>query len=424
MKILHVSTTDRGGAANSTIRLHKALVNEGISSALLTTYKSRSDIPYHFDYQGRRFFNKPEIPALTLKNYFKEKLTHDYGKALLSYNLKIQQRNELSTPKFENGIYSFEKFSFADSNFDITSTQPYQEADVIHLHWVADFLDYGSFFETNKKPVIWTLHDENPFMGAFHYEADERRNHEQYKSIDDAIRKIKTESVRKQKKLYVCSPSDWLRERASKSEIFKSREFFRIRYGLDTRAYRLYDRAFSRNLLGLPQDKFICLFVSESLTNYRKGLDRLSPLFGSNEFADVYFALAGKSKNAFTETNISHLGNISDERLMAAAYCAADVYLLTSREDNLPNTMIESICCGTPVIAFAIGDNEAVIAETNSGMIVPEPSTDSLKITLRNFINEKERFNRDDIFKQATKSFENARQAKEYIELYTKILKE
>ena len=46
-----------------------------------------------------------------------------------------------------------ELFSFPNSNYDITTSPLYQEADIINLHWVAGFLDYESFFSKNNFDV-------------------------------------------------------------------------------------------------------------------------------------------------------------------------------------------------------------------------------------------------------------------------------
>src|SRR4051812_9037148 len=105
MNVLHISTLDRGGAATSALRLHKGLLETNISSVLLTSYKSKSDIPKHFHFQGKYLINKPPLPTLTLSNYFKEKFTGSYLKALNDYTLEIERRKALETPKFERGIY-------------------------------------------------------------------------------------------------------------------------------------------------------------------------------------------------------------------------------------------------------------------------------------------------------------------------------
>lgn len=421
MKILHVSTLDKGGAAIAAIRLHKRLVAEGISSSLLTSSKSRNDIPNHFEFTGTFLNAKPLLPALTLWNYLKEKLTGNYRKELFAYNDRINNRREIIFPSSEKGTNTFEMFSFADSIYDITSTPCYQAADIIHLHWVSGFLDYESFFSKNVKPVIWTLHDENPLLGAFHYKADSERNKERYKDVDQEIRILKVKSVNKQEKLLVVSPSNWLRERALKSDIFINRKTVTIRYGLDTAIFKPGDKVFSREIFGLPKDKTVLLFVSEILSNFRKGMDLLLPLIHDKDLESLHFAFIGSGSTELEGNNITQLGVINDERLMALAYSCADAYILTSREDNLPNTMIESLCCGTPVIAFPIGDNKEIISE-NGGIVANEVSSDSLKKALLSFIEKKKQFDPEKISEQARKKFNDQNLATSYITLYNELM--
>ncbi len=421
MKVLHVSTLDKGGAAIAALRLHKRLVAEGISSSFLTSSKSRNDIANHFEFTGTLLKTKPPLPALTLSNYLQEKVTGHYRKELLAYEKLVSYRRDIIFPNTENDIDTFEMFSFADSAYDITSTACYQEADIIHLHWVAGFLDYESFFDRNKKPIVWTLHDENPILGAFHYQADKERNRHSFKDIDREIQVIKKKSISKQDKLLVVSPSNWLRGRALKSDIFENRNICTIRNGLDTAIFKSQDKMFSREVFGLPEEKTVILFISEILSNFRKGMDLLLPIINDKELEDLYFVFIGSGNPKFTGSNIKQLGVISDERLMALAYNSADAFVLSSREDNLPNTMIESLCCGIPVIAFPIGDNKEIIS-TTGGVIADETSSVSLKKALISFIDNKKRFNPEKISEQSQKKFTDLNQATSYMTLYKELM--
>ena len=88
----------------------------------------------------------------------------------LFVELKILNNKITREDQFiSNRSRKLELFSYPFSDYDITENEWYKDADVINLHWVADFLDYKSFFEKNIKPVIWTLHDMNPFTGGEHY---------------------------------------------------------------------------------------------------------------------------------------------------------------------------------------------------------------------------------------------------------------
>src|SRR5690606_16401989 len=92
-------------------------------------------------------------------------------------------------------------------------------------------------------------------------------------------------------------------------------------------------------------------------------------------------------ENIFSDNTI-HLGKINDERLMALLYSAADVFVLPSREDNLPNVLLESTACGTPVIAFETGGIPEVINTGFNGILTHEISVSSLRDAITQYVNK------------------------------------
>ena len=52
---------------------------------------------------------------------------------------------------------------------------------------------------------------------------------------------------------------------------------------------------------------------------------------------------------------INFIGNVNDDTSLAALYSLADVMVVPSRQENFPNTALEAIACGTPVVAFEVG---------------------------------------------------------------------
>ena len=172
MKILHINTATTGGAATAAIRIHEGMVNQGLNSHFLSLSHSDKFIPNHHIYNGPIKKIKPDYPVLSFKNWLKEKLSRTYSTALDAFNKKQNENKKFTTPKVVNSFNTFSLFSYPETLYDITKLQIYKEADIIHLHWVAEFLDYPSFFKNNKKPIVWTMHDMNPIMGGFHYRND------------------------------------------------------------------------------------------------------------------------------------------------------------------------------------------------------------------------------------------------------------
>jgi len=172
MKILHINSSDKGGAGIAALRLHRAMLSQEIDSCFMSLDNEINDGIHYVRFNTKKEeLVKPKQPLLTLRNYLSEKIKGTYSKDLIEF-----EKNVISHKKKYKVYYNqenYEIFSTPFSNYDLTESEAYKQADVIHLHWVAGYLDYPSFFENNKKPVVWTIHDENPFRGGFHYKADE-----------------------------------------------------------------------------------------------------------------------------------------------------------------------------------------------------------------------------------------------------------
>lgn len=119
---------------------------------------------------------------------------------------------------------------------------------------------------------------------------------------------------------------------------------------------------------------------------------------------------------------VIELGKVHDERLMAMTYAAADLLVIPSLEDNLPNTMLESLCCGTPVLGFPTGGIIDVVKVGVYGLLCDEISVKSLVTGLKSFLSGEVVFDRDAISKTASERFSLDNQATAYIELYKEIL--
>ena len=414
MKILHINTSTKGGAATAAIRIHQGMVNQGIDSHFLSLSHASCFIPNHHVYNGPVKKNKPDYPTLTIKNWVKEKIYHSYQKQLTEYKNKEEIIKKNTTPIQTEKGNSFELFSFSNSLYDITETDIYKNADIIHLHWVSNFLDYATFFKKNTKPVIWTIHDENPFLGGFHYEGDLVRNKTTHWSINKEIRDQKEKLIQNARfTITIVSPSFWLADKARKSNVFKNLNVITIRNGIDLSIFKKRDKNFSRELLNLPHGKRIFLISSADLKNYRKGIDIILSIIQSEKFKNDLFVLVGSNFESYKLSNVISLGSIHDQIMMSIIYSAVDAFILPSREDNLPNTMLESIACETPVIAFDIGDNKDFIGI--NGIVVE--NEDELKKEIFNF----DRFGL--YFNSIRKDFEVKNVIDQYLNCYKKELK-
>ncbi len=422
MKLLLVNTYDKWGAANSCLRLHKGLLKSGVDSCVLLRDKEKNIS-----------FAEVIKPRIQIISKF-QKVKIKFRMILREFKL-LKERSVSENEIFlRNRPKCLEAFSFPDSKFDITTSKSYNEAAIVNLHWVANFLDYSSFFEKNKKPVVWTLHDMNPFSGGEHYL-------EKYLGIDEfgfpIKRNISDEELRIAKKntiikiqalskidnLTIVTPSEWLANEARKSEVFKGYPIYCIPNGLNTEIYKPRDKSYSRELLNIPKDKKVILFVADSIDNNRKGFIFLKKAF--EQLADqnlVLCAIGDKNNDLETTEHIMELGTIYDERLMSVAYSAADVFVIPSLIDNLPNTVLESLMCGTPVIGFPVGGIPDMIQNGVNGFLTDEISVNSLVATINKFLSNSNYFNKVEIRNNALNKYDQKVQSQKYIDLFTSIL--
>lgn len=426
MKILLVNTFDRGGAANSCIRLHLALLDQGVDSKLLLQKKFKN-IPQSYEYK-KPTSKKSKLARLRsrfcrlvsrcLPNFFR-------SSPKLAFEDKFLQSRDSR----------LSLFSFPGTEIDITTSPLYQEADIINLHWVAKFVDFKSFFTKNQKPVVWTLHDMNPFTGGEHYQdhilgltKDEkpilRRLTPQEQEVHRKIIELKSRPLPSDYNIQIVAPSKWLYEESANSQLFHYFQHHHIAYGLDLTHFKIISQKFARKLLGLPKNKKILLFLAESTLDKRKGLDFLLSAIKNIEDTQLNICAVGVGNDQLEDVgNLHYLGYIGDQRLLNLCYSAADAFVIPSLMDNLPNTVIESLFCGVPVIGFKVGGIIDMIQPEKNGLLANEITSEALRDTIVDFLQDPYRFNRKKIRSNAINKYSSNLQAAKYIELFSSINK-
>ncbi|OBX23244.1 glycosyltransferase [Bizionia algoritergicola] len=403
--------------------MHEGLLSEGIDANVLLRHKEKS--------LAKTFqFHKNHIPKSKF-HILKEKVLL-FLRVMGIFNKPKQTEEQQFLKKREPGL---ELFSFPHSNFDIISSPLYQEADIINLHWVASFLDYESFFKKNTKPVVWTLHDMNPFTGGEHYletvlgmdasgYSMPRELSEQEKRVFKENVTLKFKAIQSASNISIVAPSEWLRLEAQNSTVFKSKKVYCIPYGINAEVFQPRDRNYSRAILNIPKNKKVILFVADSISNHRKGYVYLLKALDLLQRDDVVLCAVGNKKSALESVeNTIELGSIYDERLMSMAYSAADVFVIPSLMDNLPNTVLESLMCGTPVIGFPIGGVPDMIQDGENGLLTKTVNSMALLDTIDTFLVTMESFDRKSIRANAIRKYDLKIQADSYIDLFKTILK-
>ena len=412
MKIVNLSTSDiRGGAFLAAYRLHKGLQSIGMDSKMLVKTKLGDDptvIGPQTKLQKGLGLIKPTLDLLPL---------HFYPK----------RNNVLFSPSFLPGNMATK----------IASLNP----DVINLHWVV-----GGFLQPNilkhfDKPFIWTLHDMWAFTGGCHYDEECGRYRESCGKCPvlvssknwDLSRWIWKSKYKAWKDLdfIVVSTSRWLGECAKCSSLFHNMQVKVIPSCLDLSIFKPINKQITRELLSLPQDKKIILFgATNSTSNKRKGFHHLQSamkvLANSEYGTEVELIVFGSSKktslpNLGVKTH--YFGTLYDDTSLVLLYNTADAFVAPSTQENLANTVMEALACGTPCIAFNIGGMPDMIEHKRTGYLAHPFNAEDFAKGIIWILEDNERW--DVLSHQARqkveKEFDVQTVAQKYVDLYKEI---
>lgn len=402
MKVLHLASSDGWGAGTAAVRLHQGLLRKGVSSSFLCLNRTTTiDAVYPYS----------TIIPLPL------------GRRILRKMGMHRSQKEKNSRSLRDLKGQYETFTFPVTDYKVTTHELARQADIINLHWVANFVDLPSFFPEIDKPVVWTLHDMNPFLGGFHYYEDVLRNEAAMGALEEKMRTIKKQALSAFERLTIVTPSRWLFDKSGQSEILGRFSHHHIPYGLDLEIFRPADRAAMKQKFGIPQETRLVLFISEDVNNHRKGFDLLLRAIESGSFdRNVLFGAVGNWRQNDEPAPVRLFGRIQDPGMLSELYSAADLFILPSREDNFPNVMLEALACGTPVLSFSEGGMADVIKTGFNGILLNEISAGSLQRGLAAFLSGQYEFDRDRIRTFAKDNFSLERQAGCYESLYQTIL--
>ncbi len=410
MKILIVNTSDiQGGAARSAYRLHQALLEYNIDSKMLVQNKMSDD----FTVIGAA--TKIEKVLYKLNPYIDSILTRTY-------------KNKTKT------IFSTSLFSFSNIVNKINNLNP----DIVHLHWICAGMLTIADLSKIKAPIIWSLHDNWAFTGGCHIKWE----CEKYKKNCGACPRLGSSKendlsrfifIKKQNiisnldNLTIVGLSRWIAECASESSLFKNKKVLNIPNPLDTKIYAPINRVFSRQIFNLPLNKKIILFGANAATiDINKGFFQLKAALKKLQTNDVELVVFGSSAPEGQQDislKIHYLGHLHDDISLKILYSAADVMVVPSLQENLSNTIMESLSCATPVIGFDVGGNKDMIEHQQNGYLAKPFDTDDLAYGIK-WIIEHENYQQlcDNARQKVLNTFDNKIVVKQYIDLYRSVL--
>jgi glycosyltransferase involved in cell wall biosynthesis len=399
MNVLLLSTYRQGGAANSCVRLRVALQESGVTANFLCA----ADLSNRWPFYAER---------LSFLPYERDKSV---------------------------------RFAFSLANFgkDLVNHPLVREADVLNLHWVNQgFLSLEGIQALGRlgKPIIWTLHDMWAFTGGCHY----NRGCDHFKTgcgncqylrnpdpHDLSYRILQRKDRILPKNIQFVTSSQWLRDEALSSQLLENAPVQAIPIPVDTEIFHPADQSARDSFRAQHQiasDAHILLFVAIKVSEIRKGFaylrDALETLQKDRPEMPVEVIVLGKSDPEAMATlpyPVHALGMVTDPEKLSETYACADVFVIPSLEDNLPNTVLESLACGTPVVGFDTGGIPEMVGHQQEGYIAPKGDSLQLAAGIQWVMEHKDHL-RPSARKKAELAYTNKVVAERYIALFNREL--
>ncbi len=354
VKIVHLSSYAKGGAFAAGHRVHMALQN-------IADVHSE-----HIVYTG----DPSNEYTLLANTWFKRK-----------WAWMLHALEKLSFLYYEKSRDIRFDYSHGLTGIPIHKNPAVLAADVIHLHWINKgfiSLDGLQALLNLNKNIVWTAYDMWPFTGGCYYAGDCENNlsgchHCKYLRNDSlelsARKRVQKSDMLNGSGIRIITNSLWLQGKGAAA--LPGVEVRHIYAGIKTSIFSPI--ASARTTLGFGKDEFVVAFVAENLGNVRKGMQDfvdMLPLLAKG-ISNLHILFVGTKKqeiNAPQGVKVSYTGFIKSQQDMAMQYSAADVYITTSLEDNLPGTVMESLACATPVFAYEIGGIAQMTSAQRGGL--------------------------------------------------------
>lgn len=418
MKVLLCSTDDiEPGAARAAYRLNHSLQCIGIETQMLVQTKGSDDAT---------------VKGTTARS--------GLGKAATGLRLTLDHLPLKLYPKREErGTYSLQWLPDQIAA-QVAAVNP----DIVSLQWICKgYMQIETLAKLNK-PLVWTLRDMWAFTGGCHY-SDECDRYTQtcgscpqlQSSTDWDLSRWVWQRKRKSWQhcnLTIVALSAWLGQCAAASSLFKNLRVEVIPNGLDLEKYRPIDPTTARQLLGLPLDKKLVLFGAVKATSdKRKGfhllqsaLQELSQSDWRDQIALVVFGASRPPNPPDFGLETHYLGMLNDDVSLALTYSAADLLVAPSIQENLANTVLEAIACGTPCVAFNIGGMPDLIEHQRNGYLAQPYQVNDLTQGIIWVLEQSDRYQKlaHRARQKAEQEFALEIQAQRYLTLFNEILGE
>ncbi len=373
LKVVHLNTYDgNGGAGRACLRLNLALNT-------LTEVDSKVIVFY-------KFGKNPAVKTFT---------NNAVKRAYAAFTIVAER---LLAKRFLKPVKI--PFSFTWFGVSVINHPDVLAADIIHLHWVNhSFLNPKHLKELAKlnKPIVWTFHDSNAFTGGCHvrYTCGHFENEcgDCPVLVDANPNDISHKTWQQKNAAYqvldfnIIAPSSWMKNSVLRSSLMKGKPVNIIPNTLETDIFKPQNQQQARTKIGLSADKFIFLtgFMPSKKDSHKgaayllESLELLADKRSIN-IENIELVIFGNRNTEDVPVfpfKTTFFGTVNDDEKLAACYAAADAFLIPSLEDNLPYTVMESLACGTPVIAFTTGGIPDMVEHEHNGFLAEYRSSES-----------------------------------------------
>jgi glycosyltransferase involved in cell wall biosynthesis len=419
MKITLINTSDAGGGAPAAcLRLLKALTGQQVDARLLVQHKKTND---------------ERVAGIADSFFSRLKANFNFLLERIPFMLFHEQDRSV---RFA--------FSTANTGESIVDHPLVKDADILHLHWTNQgFLSIKDLRELihTGKPIVWTLHDTWTFTGGCHYPGD--CNHFMYECgncffLRDAgpndlshkgwLRKASLYAGAENISFVTCS--QWLAAVARTSSLIGDKSIQAIPNPIDIDVFSPRDKPTARQKRGISSSAKIILFGAANINDKRKGIvflvEALDVLKNNYPETDhIEMVIFGKNKHFDVTTlpfKVHELSLLTSADDLAEVYSMADVFVTSSLEDNLPNTIMEALSCGTPVVAFDTGGIPEMVDHQQNGYLAKFKDPSDMAKGLYEMLNGEEEL-AINARQKVLDNYTNQQVADQYITLYQSFLK-
>ena len=343
-KVLYISSTDSiGGASKATNKIIKSFENNRKFKINLFAFLNISN--------NKNVYSQRYIKYLY--NLGAYKFGSLYNKSLKA----IGYRNYISlniTPSFINGFLK-------NSNYSI-----------IDIHWIGN--ETLSFYDLSKiknKIIFFTFHDQWIIRGTNHYDKSNLRifNPNFYPFF------FKNFFLKNKKNIFFITPTKWLKKEISNNILLSEIKTFHIPYPIDNKIFKPINQVQAKARFSITTNKKIILFGALAVNkDKRKGFYHFEKILDFLSNKDQYLILTFGSNDPISINGfkIKNLGIITSQDQMRFVYNCANVMIVPSEIDNLPQTALEAQCCGVPVITFNNYGMKETILNNQTGYLVKQ----------------------------------------------------